>query len=112
MSRHTAREDPVDRQLWLRAHLPDSLCALLPSLPPVMASVKEAVKETLIGTTVEPQLSAQMKATFDKHSRKDDETGERYMLEQDFVNAIAPAEEDYVGPPTSAAEILPRKTSC
>ncbi|KAI9849586.1 MAG: mitochondrial aspartate-glutamate transporter agc1 [Thelocarpon superellum] len=60
-----------------------------------MATVKDAVKETLIGTTREPQLSAQTQATFDKHSRKDSDSGERYMSEADFVDAIAPIDEDY-----------------
>ncbi|KAI9817994.1 MAG: mitochondrial aspartate-glutamate transporter agc1 [Thelocarpon impressellum] len=60
-----------------------------------MATVKEAVKETLVGTTREPQLSAQTKATFERLSRTDAETGERYMAEEDFVDAIAPADEDY-----------------
>ena len=61
-----------------------------------MATVKEAVKETLVGTTREPLLSAQAKATFEKHARKDEETGELYMVADDFVDAIAPVGEDYV----------------
>ena len=60
-----------------------------------MATVKEAVKESLVGTTIEPQLSQQARATFQKHARKD-ESGEAYMTEEDFVNAIAPENEDYV----------------
>ena len=61
-----------------------------------MATVKEAVKETLVGTTREPLLSAQAKANFDRHARRDEETGELYMSADGFVNAIAPVEEDYV----------------
>ena len=61
-----------------------------------MATVKEAVKETLVGTTREPLLSAQAKATVEKHARKDEETGELYMVADDFVDAIAPVGEDYV----------------
>ena len=60
-----------------------------------MATVKEAVKESLIGTTIEPQLSQQARATFQKYARKD-ESGDAYMTEEDFVNAIAPENEDYV----------------
>ena len=60
-----------------------------------MATVKEAVKEGLIGTTIEPQLSQQARATFQKHARTD-ESGEAYMTEVDFVDAIAPENEDYV----------------
>lgn len=61
-----------------------------------MATVTEAVKETLVGTTREPELSSQTKATFDRNSRQDDENGELYMTETEFVDAIAPATEDYV----------------
>lgn len=64
-----------------------------------MDSVKESVKESLIGATVEPQLSQLTKATFKKHATKDEATGELYMTESDFVDAIAPKNEDYVGPP-------------
>lgn len=61
-----------------------------------MAQVKTAIKESLLGTKLEPELSTQAKATFDRNSRQDEATGERYMTEEDFVNAIAPASEDYV----------------
>lgn len=61
-----------------------------------MATVKEAVKESRVGTSREPPLSAQIKANFERHSRKDEQTGEMYMTEEDFVNAIAPEGEDYV----------------
>lgn len=66
-----------------------------------MASVKEAVKEKLVGTTEEePQLSQQIKAHFTQHARKDEETGELYMTEEDFIDAIAPKNQDYVSPHT------------
>ena len=58
-------------------------------------ALKESVKESLLGTTVEPQLSQQSRATFEKHARKDEE-GEKLMTEDDFINAIAPMQEDYV----------------
>ncbi len=61
-----------------------------------MATVTEAVKETLVGTTREPELSSQTKASFDRNARQDEEAGELYMTETEFVNAIAPATEDYV----------------
>jgi solute carrier family 25 aspartate/glutamate transporter 12/13 len=60
-----------------------------------MATVKAAVKESLLGTSVETQLSQQARATFVKHARKGDD-GELYMSEDDFINAIAPEKEDYV----------------
>lgn len=63
-----------------------------------MDSAKVAAKETLLGTTTDPELSVQTKAIFDRNSRQEDEVGDSYMTEEDFVNAIAPATEDYVSP--------------
>ncbi|MCJ1342198.1 mitochondrial aspartate-glutamate transporter agc1 [Peltigera leucophlebia] len=60
-----------------------------------MATVKEVVKETLVGTTREPELSQEIRATFNRNSRLDEASGERYMTEEEFVNAIAPIDEDY-----------------
>ena len=60
-----------------------------------MAAMKEAVKESLIGTSVEPGLSQQSRATFEKYARHEEE-GESYMTDDDFVDAIAPTGEDYV----------------
>ncbi|KAJ9214894.1 hypothetical protein DTO166G4_3486 [Paecilomyces variotii] len=60
-----------------------------------MSSVTETVKASLLGTAEEPQLTQQIKANFLKHARKDEQTGELYMTEQEFVEAIAPKEEDY-----------------
>lgn len=61
-----------------------------------MATAKEAIKESLLGTTSEPELSQQTKATFDRNARQDETTGDYYMTEEDFVNAIAPTSENYV----------------
>lgn len=61
-----------------------------------MATAKKAVKESLLGTTREPELSQQTKATFDRNARQDETTGDYYMNEDAFVNAIAPASENYV----------------
>ena len=61
-----------------------------------MATAKQAVKESLLGTAREPELSQQTKAAFDRNARQDDATGELFMTEEDFVNAIAPASENYV----------------
>ncbi|PLB46010.1 mitochondrial carrier protein [Aspergillus steynii IBT 23096] len=60
-----------------------------------MASVKDAVKESLMGTSDEPQPSQQAKANFHRYARKDEATGELFMTEDDFVEAIAPKHEDY-----------------
>lgn len=59
-------------------------------------TVKEAVKESLLGSSEEPRLSQQVKHHFFHHARKDESTGEFYMTEDDFINAIAPKHEDYV----------------
>ena len=64
-----------------------------------LTTAKELVKESLLGSEVagDIQLSAQSKATFEKNAQKDAETGELFMGEEEFVNAIAPRDEDYVG---------------
>ena len=61
-----------------------------------MATIQGAVKESLLGTTREPELSTQARATFDRHARKDEASGELFMTEHEFINAIAPEGEDYV----------------
>lgn len=61
-----------------------------------MATVKDQVQEALLGTTDEPQLSQQTREIFVKYSVQDPSSGERYLGEQEFINAIAPESEDYV----------------
>jgi solute carrier family 25 aspartate/glutamate transporter 12/13 len=63
-----------------------------------VTKVKEVVKESLLGTELpaDVQLSAQSRATFDKNARKGEKTGELFMGEEEFINAIAPEGEDYV----------------
>jgi len=61
-----------------------------------MTTAMDAVKQSLLGTKLEPDVSLQSKATFEKHARSDDASGENYMSEEDFVNAIAPVSENYV----------------
>ncbi|ROT40869.1 mitochondrial carrier [Sodiomyces alkalinus F11] len=60
-----------------------------------VTAVKEAAKEALLGTEEPVQLSAQAKARFNTHAVKDPETGELHMGSEEFLNAIAPATEDY-----------------
>ncbi|GAM83410.1 hypothetical protein ANO11243_013980 [Dothideomycetidae sp. 11243] len=57
---------------------------------------KESLKESLLGSE-EPdtQPSNQTRAAFEQHARQDEESGERYMGEHEFVDAIAPPGEDY-----------------
>ena len=61
-----------------------------------MATVQAQLKETLVGTTREPELSTQIKAVFDRNAREDAGSDEPHMTESDFVNAIAPENENYV----------------
>jgi len=61
-----------------------------------MATVKEQVVESLLGTTAEPQLNKEARASFMKYAQKDEESGDYYLDEQNFIEAIAPASEDYV----------------
>lgn len=68
------------------------------STMPDITTAKEAVKESLLGaeTAGEPQLSAQSKATFEKNARRDEKSGELFMGEEEFIDAVAPKGEDYV----------------
>ena len=58
--------------------------------------VKEAVKETLIGSEEPVSMSAQTKSRFFQCAIKDSETGELMMGPDEFISAVAPADEDYV----------------
>ncbi|KAI4290097.1 MAG: hypothetical protein L6R35_000617 [Caloplaca aegaea] len=60
-----------------------------------MATVTDQIKESLVGAVIEPSLSTDAQATFERHARKDESNGELYMTEEEFVNAIAPSNEDY-----------------
>lgn len=60
-----------------------------------MATATEKVKEALVGTEDEPQLSTQTRTEFLQHAKRDEGTGELYMSENEFTNAIAPEGEDY-----------------
>lgn len=70
------------------------------------AAVKEAVKESLLGAEEPTQLSSQTKSRFHANAIKDAETGELFMGPDEFVNAVAPATEDYVSHPM-ASLLLP-----
>lgn len=63
-----------------------------------LVKAKVVVKETLLGSeqAEDFQLSAQSRATFERNAKADAATGESYMSEEEFINAIAPAGEDYV----------------
>jgi hypothetical protein len=66
-----------------------------------VSTVKEAVKESLVGVEEPAQLSAQTKARFNSHAIKDPQTGELYLGPDQFIDAIAPKDEDYVSLPLS-----------
>ncbi|KAI0444579.1 mitochondrial carrier domain-containing protein [Xylaria telfairii] len=58
-------------------------------------TVKEAVKSSLLGSEEPANLSASYRATFFSNAKKDEKTGEPVMGPEEFVDAIAPAGEDY-----------------
>ncbi|KAK4122435.1 mitochondrial carrier [Parathielavia appendiculata] len=60
-----------------------------------VATVKEVVKEKLVGSHEPEQLSAQTKARFNRHAVQDLETGELYLGPEQFIDAVAPHNEDY-----------------
>lgn len=60
-----------------------------------MATVTEAVKESLLGTTLPTDVTQESRTSFLQHARQD-EDGILYMEEEDFINAIAPPDENYV----------------
>lgn len=59
-------------------------------------TVKEAVKSSLLGSEEPAHLSASYRATFLSSAKKDEKTGELVMGPEEFIAAIAPADEDYV----------------
>lgn len=61
-----------------------------------MAATKEKMKEVFLGSQEEVQVSPQTRTSFLKHAQRDEKSGEFYLDEHDFVNAIAPSDETYV----------------
>lgn len=57
-------------------------------------TVTEVLKDSLIGHSYSPTLSDSARRTFDRHASLESD-GQKYMTEEDFVNAIAPLNEDY-----------------
>ena len=72
-----------------------------------ISKAKNVVKEKLLGTdqTEQVKLSAQAKSTFEKFARKEADSGEQFMTQEDFINAIAPLDEDYVSLSYSGARL-------
>jgi len=69
---------------------------------PAAETIKETVKETLLGTETPEGVSTESRARFLQYASLE-EDGELFMTQDDFVNAIAPPEEDYVRPAPSTA---------
>ncbi|KAK5084323.1 mitochondrial aspartate-glutamate transporter agc1 [Lithohypha guttulata] len=63
-------------------------------VPAKAEQIKESLKETLIGTEAPEGVSQESRARFLQHASLE-ENGELLMSQEDFVNAIAPPEEDY-----------------
>lgn len=61
---------------------------------PAAETIKETVKETLLGTETPEGVSTESRARFLQYASLE-EDGELFMTQDDFVNAIAPPEEDY-----------------
>ena len=73
-----------------------------------MAALSEQVGEVLMGTTDEPQLSQLTRSAFMKHAQKDETSGDYYLNEDAFIEAVAPESEDYVS--NSACNVSGSKT--
>lgn len=70
-----------------------------------MATVTERVKEALIGADEDTDFSEQTKRDFLARAVQDSATEEYYMTQQEFVDAIAPAGEDYVSLISGSADV-------
>jgi hypothetical protein len=62
-----------------------------------MTEIKGKVKEALLGPAEEPSTSQITSSSFLRHALQDEATGQLYLDEKSFVDAIAPEKEDYVG---------------
>ena len=64
----------------------------------VTEQATEKVKEKLVGKEEDAQqpLPEQARVEFARYAVKDEESGEQYMGQKEFVDAIAPVGEDYV----------------
>lgn len=60
-----------------------------------MATVTAKISESLLGTEATPNLSSESRDRFLRYAQQED-NGQWTMTEEQFINAIAPAEEDYV----------------
>lgn len=73
------------------------------NIPAAAEQIKESLKETLLGTEEPATVSSESKDRFLKYATIED-NGEMFMTQEDFVNAIAPPEEDYVRTACNASQ--------
>ena len=62
---------------------------------PSAEEVKETVKESLLGVETPEGVSTESRNRFLQYASIE-ENGELFMSREDFINAIAPPDEDYV----------------
>lgn len=62
---------------------------------PFAEKAKDTITEALVGTEESANVSSESKDRFLKYASLE-ENGERFMSLEDFVDAIAPPDEDYV----------------
>lgn len=68
-----------------------------------MVAAKAVIKESLLGAERDSELSTHTRSTFERNARQDESSEEAYMTEEDFIDAIAPASENYVRSPNEWA---------
>jgi len=73
-----------------------------------MATLTQSVTEALVGTDQPADISREARLVFLKYAKTDEKTGEQYLEEEEFINAIAPQSEDYVG----LSSFLSKHPSC
>ena len=65
-----------------------------------LLAVKSEVEDSIGTADEDVQFSSLARSEFMQHALRDEETGELYMDEEAFVNAVAPLGHDYVCQPS------------
>ncbi|KAK4987574.1 mitochondrial aspartate-glutamate transporter agc1 [Elasticomyces elasticus] len=71
-----------------------------------MATIEDTVEEKLVETEEEADIPVQTRLDFSQYALKDQETGEEYMTEREFIDAVAPETEDHHKIPRSQYSVL------
>ncbi|KAK4904008.1 hypothetical protein LTR28_001043, partial [Elasticomyces elasticus] len=71
-----------------------------------MATIEDTVEEKLVETEEEADIPLQTRLDFSQYALKDEETGEEYMTEREFIDAVAPETEDHHKIPRSQYSVL------